>query len=245
MSHSTDDNHQRTRKPHLDEEGLQRENIRGINTIKIGLHFWYPRSSRRRRNESSDHRSKHEKHKIGARKHSEGPSVPAPPTRRINQREQATELGSSDPIILPGEHHVGGDDELDAGDVLDGEVVEESNGASEGADEEAEGPLEDDVLHDVARPPATPIEIRRRNLRSRESRGSWGGKGELVVEAFDGAEVGADDGDLGGGVGGGAANAGAVLVVIRSCGRDERSLEVVGVDELIGRHRDRLLGRSY
>lgn len=72
-----------------------------------------------------------------------------------------------------------------------------------------------------------------------------GGKRELVVKAFDGAEVGADEGDLGGGVGGGAANAGAVLVVIRDCGRDEGSLEVVGVDELIGRHRHRLLGRSY
>lgn len=59
--------------------------------------------------------------------------------------------------LLVGEHHVGGDDELDADDVLDGEVGEEAGGAGEGAEEEAESPLEDDVAEDVGAAAGAPV----------------------------------------------------------------------------------------
>jgi len=49
-------------------------------------------------------------------------------------------------IFLLGEHHVGIDDELDADDVVDSEVVEEPDTSGEGADEEAKGPFEDHKL---------------------------------------------------------------------------------------------------
>lgn len=66
-------------------------------------------------------------------------------------------LGRKRCWLLVGEHHVGGDDELDAGDVLDGEVGEEAGGAGEGAEEEAESPLEDDVPEDVGAAAGAPV----------------------------------------------------------------------------------------
>lgn len=63
------------------------------------------------------------------------------------------------------EHHVGGNDELDSGDVLDGEVVEEPNAGGKGADEEAEGPLEQHVLQDLAGAAGPPIFIEEIVLR--------------------------------------------------------------------------------
>lgn len=87
------------------------------------------------------------------------------------------------------QHEVGGDDELGAGDILDAEVGDEAGGGCEGPDEEAEGPLERHVAQDVAPSPRPPVLLEHVVLD------------ELVVEALDGADVGADERDLGGGVG--------------------------------------------
>lgn len=87
------------------------------------------------------------------------------------------------------QHEVGGDDELGAGDILDAEVGDEAGGGCEGTDEEAEGPLERHVAQDVAPSPRPPVLLEHVVLD------------QLVVEALDGADVGADERDLGGGVG--------------------------------------------
>lgn len=86
-------------------------------------------------------------------------------------------------------HEVGGDDELGAGYVLDAEVGDEAGGGGESPDEEAEGPLERHVAQDVAPPTRPPVLVKHVVLD------------QLVVEALDGADVGADERDLGGGVG--------------------------------------------
>jgi hypothetical protein len=87
------------------------------------------------------------------------------------------------------EHEVGGDDELGAGDVLDAEVGDEAGGGGERPDEKAEDPLERHVAQDVAPAPRPPVLLEDVVLD------------QLVVEALDGADVGADERDLGGGVG--------------------------------------------
>jgi hypothetical protein len=51
-------------------------------------------------------------------------------------------------------HHV---DHLEAGDVLDGEVDERGDDAGEEADEERQGPLEEDVLQHLHVGPAPPV----------------------------------------------------------------------------------------
>lgn len=128
--------------------------------------------------------------------------------------------------LLALEHEVGGDDELGAGDVLDADVGDEAGGGGERPDEEAEGPLERHVAEDVPPAPRPPVllehvvldqpaqEERTPSVQSspeaeaeaeaqRENRaGLWGRRARvLVVEALDGADVGADERDLGGGVG--------------------------------------------
>jgi hypothetical protein len=123
------------------------------------------------------------------------------------------------------QHEVGGDDELGAGDILDAEVGDEAGGGCEGPDEEAEGPLERHVAQDVAPSPRPPVLLEHVVLdqpargahraaahacgvgqpsqasRSERAIGEGGRAGLLVVEALDGADVGADERDLGGGVG--------------------------------------------
>ena len=57
--------------------------------------------------------------------------------------------------VLP--HEVAGQEQLVAGDVLDGDVVEESDEANEGSHEERHEPFEDLVLEDLDPPPRPPV----------------------------------------------------------------------------------------
>lgn len=52
-------------------------------------------------------------------------------------------------IVPIGKHHVGCNDELDACDVLDGEVDEKTYAGGKDADYEAEGPFEEQVPEDL------------------------------------------------------------------------------------------------
>lgn len=87
-------------------------------------------------------------------------------------------------VLPPLEHHVGGDDELDAGDVLDGEVVAEADHSDDDSDEEADEPLHEDVLEDVDGVVASPVLLEELVLQN------------LVVEALDWRYIGADEGHL-------------------------------------------------
>lgn len=79
---------------------------------------------------------------------------------------------------------------LETSKILNGEVVEEANSAGEYADEEAESPLKYHVADDVSSTSSPPILLEEVVLHY------------LVVEAFYGTEIGADDGDLGSTIGG-------------------------------------------
>lgn len=129
--------------------------------------------------------------------------------------------------LLVGEHQFGEGDELDPCEVLYGEVVEETDGAGKDTDEKTECPLEEDVLEDGGPPAASPVLVEEVILDHPnlikiqflcqtiilQKRGYGEIKEEeersevvvLVVEALDGAWVGANDGHLGGAVGGVAA----------------------------------------
>lgn len=55
------------------------------------------------------------------------------------------------------QHHVRRDDELDAGDILDGEIVAEADDADDQADEEAQEPFHKRVLEYLCLAPAPPV----------------------------------------------------------------------------------------
>lgn len=55
------------------------------------------------------------------------------------------------------QHHVGGDDELNSGEVLNSEIVAEANKADDQAYEEAKHPLHEHVLIYVALLAAPPV----------------------------------------------------------------------------------------
>lgn len=82
------------------------------------------------------------------------------------------------------QHHVGSDDELNAGDVLDGEVVEESDESNNYTNEKAREPLDEYVLEHVDGVAAPPVLLEELVLQN------------LVVEAFNWADIGSDERDL-------------------------------------------------
>lgn len=61
--------------------------------------------------------------------------------------------------LLSGVHEIGSDDELDAGEILDGDVVAEADEAGEQSHKEAQRPFRGDVLHDLRPALAPPILI--------------------------------------------------------------------------------------
>ena len=116
------------------------------------------------------------------------------------------------------QHHVRSDDELDAGEILDGEVVAESDEPDDQSDEEASEPLHEYVLQNLDLSSAPPILLEelvlkypakpqqrsqpesqlqamkianRKAITEREKSGVV-----LVIEALDRADMRADYGDL-------------------------------------------------
>lgn len=68
--------------------------------------------------------------------------------------------------LLSGDHKIGSDDELHAGEILDGDVVAEANEAGEQSHKEAQRPFRSDVLHDLRPALAPPVLIEQLVLKN-------------------------------------------------------------------------------
>lgn len=129
-------------------------------------------------------------------------------------------------------HQIRHRDELEPRDILNSKVIEEPNRTNDNPYEQTKGPLEENVSQLVGASPAPPILIEEVVLdqpepnphhsfnQNPEKKNTWEiriqmgklGYRLLVIEALDGARVGADDGELGGVVGGAAAEVDGVVL---------------------------------